>query len=132
MVTGKIQFPPSFVEVKSFSERLNKLSLTGDRTKPVSWRLSHARTAAILTADAAVDASHEASVRRAYVTLGLKEVARIATLPFPATVKKAAEAQQLTPSVKDSHDGNTDAQRQELHRGPKISLVGSRLEPLPP
>ena len=63
---------------------------------PVSSRLTHARTAAI----AAADARHEASVRRAYVTLGLKEVARIATLPFPASVNKAAGAQQLTRSVK--------------------------------
>ena len=49
---------------------------------------------------AADDARHEASVRRAYVTLGLKEVARIATLPFPTSVNKAAGAQQLTRSVK--------------------------------
>ena len=67
---------------------------------PVSSRLTHARTAAIATADAAAEARHEASVRRAYVTLGLKEVARIATLPFPASVNKAAGAQQLTRSVK--------------------------------
>ena len=63
---------------------------------PVSSRLTHARTAAI----AAADARHEASVRRAYVTLGLKEVARIATLPFAASVNKAAGEQQLTRSVK--------------------------------
>ena len=57
-------------------------------------------TAAIATADAAADARYEASVRRAYVTLGLKEEARIATLPFPASVNKAARAQQLTRLVK--------------------------------
>ena len=70
---------------------------------PVPSRLAHARTAAIAAADAAADARHEASVRRAYVTLGLKEVplvARIATLPFPASVNKAAGAQQLTRSDK--------------------------------
>ena len=67
---------------------------------PVSSRLAHARTAAIAAADAAVDARHEASVRRAYVTLDLKEVARTATLPFPASVDKAAGAQQLTRSGK--------------------------------
>ena len=66
---------------------------------PVSSRLAHARTAAIATADAAADARHEASVLRAYGTVGLKEVARIATLPFPASVNKAAGAQQLTRSV---------------------------------
>ena len=67
---------------------------------PVASRLAHVRTAAIAAADAAADARHETSVRRAYVTLGLKEVARIATLPFPASVNKAAGAQQLTRSVK--------------------------------
>ena len=66
----------------------------------MSSRLAHARTAAIATADAAADARHEASVRRAYIPLGLKDVARIATLPFPASVNKAAGAQQLIGSVK--------------------------------
>ena len=66
---------------------------------PVSSRLAHARTAAIATADAAADARHEASVRHAYATLGMKEVARIATLHFPASANKAAGAQQLTKSV---------------------------------
>ena len=67
---------------------------------PVYSRLPHARTAAIAAADAAAYARHEASVRRAYVTLGLKEVARMSTLPFPASVNEAAGAQQLTRSVK--------------------------------
>ena len=67
---------------------------------PVSSRLTHARTATVATADAAADARHEASVRPAYITLGLKAVARIATLPFPASVSKAAGVQQLTRSVK--------------------------------
>ena len=75
---------------------LSKLTVSGDRAMPVSSRLAHARTAAIAAPDAATDARHEASVRRAYVTLGLKKVARIATLPFPAYVDKAAGAQQLT------------------------------------
>ena len=91
---------PSLVNVASSAERLSKLSVTGDRAKPVSSTLAHARTAAIATADAVADARHEASVRRAYVALGLKDVARIATLLFPASVNKAAGAQQLTRSVK--------------------------------
>ena len=90
MVTGKNQVTPSFVDVSSSAERLSKLTVTGDRAMPVSSRLAHARTAAIATADTAADTRHEASVRRAYVTLGLQEVARIATLPFPASVNKAA------------------------------------------
>ena len=84
---------PSLVDVASSADRLSKLSVTGDRAKPVPSRLAQARTAAIATADAAADARHEASVRRAYVTLGLKDVACIATLPFPAPVNKAAGAQ---------------------------------------
>ena len=93
MVTGKRQVTPSLVDVVSSAERPSKLSVTGDRAIPVSSRLAYARTAAIATADAAADARHEASVRRAYVTLGLKDVACIATLPFPAPVNKAAGAQ---------------------------------------
>ena len=100
MVTGKRQVIPSLVDVASSAERLSKRSVTGDRAKPMSSRSVHARTAAIATADATADARHEASVRRAYVTLGLKEVARIATLPFPASVNKAVGAQPLTRSVK--------------------------------
>ena len=95
-MTGKRQVTPSLVDVASYAERLSKLSVTEDRAKPVSSRLAHARTAAIATADAAADARHDASVRRAYVTPSLKDVARIATLPFPASVNKAAGAQQLT------------------------------------
>ena len=66
---------------------------------PVSSRLPHTRTDAITAADVAADARHEVSVRRAYVTVGSKEVARIVTLPFPASINKVAGAQQLTRSV---------------------------------
>ena len=100
MATEHRQATPSLVDVASSAESLSKLTVTVDRPKPVSSRLAHARTAAIAAADAAADARHEASVRRAYVTLGLKEVARIATLPFLASVSKAAGAQQPTRSVK--------------------------------
>ena len=87
-MTKKRQVTPSLVDVASAAKRLSELSVTGDRAKPVSSRLVHARTAAISTADAAADARHEASVLRAYVTLGLKGVARIATLPLHAPVKR--------------------------------------------
>ena len=66
----------------------------------MSSTLAGARTSAIATADATADARHQSSVRRACVTIGLKYVARISTLPFPASVSKAAGAQQLTRSVK--------------------------------
>ena len=91
---------PSLVDVASSAERLRKPSETGDRAMPGSSRLAHARTAAIATADSAADTRHEASFRRAYVILGLNELACIATLPFPASVNKAAGEQQLTRSAK--------------------------------
>ena len=74
-MTGKRQATPCLVNVASSAERLRKLTVSGDRVMPVSSRLAHARTAAIAAADAAADARHEASVRRANVTLDLKEVA---------------------------------------------------------
>ena len=89
-MTGKRQVTPSLVDVPSSAARLSKRSVTGDRAKPVSSTLAHARTAAISTADAAADARHEATIHRAYVTSGLKDVARISALHFPASVNKAA------------------------------------------
>ena len=77
---------------------MRKLPVTGDHAKPVPSTLVHGRTDAIATADAAADATHEASVRRGYIMLGFKFIARISTLPFPASVE-AAGAQQLTRSV---------------------------------
>ena len=90
VATEHRQATPSLVDVASSAESLSKLTVTVDRAKPVSSRLAHARTAAIAAADAAADAKHETSVRRAYVTLGIKDVARIATLPFPASVSNSA------------------------------------------
>ena len=72
MVVGKGQVTPSFVDIASFAERLSKRSVTGNRAKPVPSTLSHAPTAAIATTEAVADARHEDSVRRAYVTLGMK------------------------------------------------------------
>ena len=59
MVAGKRQVTQSLVHVVSSAERLSKGSVTGNRAKPVSSTLAHARTAAITTADAAADARHE-------------------------------------------------------------------------
>ena len=131
MVTRKRQATLSLVDVVSSAERLSNLTVTGDHALPMSSRLAHARTAAIATADAAADARHEASVRRAYLTLGLKEVARIATLPFPASVNKAAGSQQLTRSVKAAM---AEMLMRSDHRctAGLLSLVGSRLGPPPP
>ena len=74
--------------------------MSGDRAKPASSTLPDARPSVIATADAAANERYEASVLRAYVTLGLIDVVRIATIPFPASLTKAAGAQLLTRSVK--------------------------------
>ena len=92
-MTGKRQVTLSLVDVASSAERLSKRSVTGDRANPVCSTSAHVCTAAITTADAVADARHEVSVRRAYVTLGLNDVARISALPFSASVNKAAGAQ---------------------------------------
>ena len=97
---GEKQVAPSLVDVASSDERLSKTSVSGDRAKPVPSTLPHARPSVIATADAAANSRHEASVLRAYVTLGPIDVVRIATIPFPASLTKAAGAQLLTRSVK--------------------------------
>ena len=84
----QLQATPSLVDVASSTERLRKLSVTEDSVKPVSSTLARARASAIATADATADARHEASVRRAYVTTGLKDVARTSALPFSASYRQ--------------------------------------------
>ena len=95
------------MDIASSAEHLSKLSVIENRDKPVSSTVARARTPAIATTNAAADGRHEASVRCAYITLGLKDVpvARIPTLPFPASVNRAAGAQQLTRSVKAAMSG---------------------------
>ena len=92
VVAEKRQVTPSLVDFASSAERLSKLSVTGDHAKPVSSTLAHDRSAAIVTAHAVADARHEASIRRACVTLDLKDVARISTLPFPPSGSEVAGA----------------------------------------
>ena len=99
-MVGKRPVTPSLVDVASSAERLSKLSVTEDRTKSVSSTLARTRTSAIAPADDAADSRHQASVRRAYVTIDLKYVARISALPFTDSINKAADAQQPTRSVK--------------------------------
>ena len=112
MATECSQAAPSLVDVASSAESLSKLTATENRAKPVSSRLAHARTAAIAAADAAADAKHETSVRRAYVTLGIKDVARIATLPFFSRLRKQRCGGTATDSIgKSNYDGNINAQR---------------------
>ena len=101
MVVGS-QLTPTLVNVPSSAERLTKLSVIGDHAKPVFSALAHARSAAIASADAFADKRCGGSVRRAYVTLSLKDAARIISLSFPASVNKAVGVQRLTLSVKEA------------------------------
>ena len=56
VVAGKRQVTPSLVNVASSAERLSKLSVTGDRVKPVSSNSAHDLAAAIATAVSVADA----------------------------------------------------------------------------
>ena len=81
---------------------LSKLTVTDDRTKPVSSELARARTSAIATAAATAKATLGDSVKRGYVKLPVTGVARICVLPFPKSLNKCDGAQQLTRSVKSA------------------------------
>ena len=99
MVAGKRQVTPFLVELASFAERLSKLTVSGDRTKPVSCDFSHGRIAELAIAAALSKSTLDDSVRRAYVELSYKDVSRISVLRFPASLNKADGTQQLTRSI---------------------------------
>ena len=99
MVAGKRQVTPSLVDIASSAERLSKLTVSDDRTKPVSSDLARERTAELATAAALAKSTLDDSVRRAYVKLSHKDVPRIYLLPFPASLNKSDGTQQLTRSV---------------------------------
>ena len=69
VVAGKRQETPSLVDIASSAERLSKLTVSGDRTKPVSSNLDRERTAELATAAALAKSTLDDSVRRAYVKL---------------------------------------------------------------
>lgn len=94
------QVVPSFVDLASSAELRSRLTMPGDRAKPVSSSVPHARTPAIDDIAAAAAARHTSTVRRAYVTFDLKDIARILTLPFPSSIYPSEAAHQLTRSVK--------------------------------
>ena len=98
-VAGNRQVTPSLVDIDSSTERLSKLTVSGDRTKPVSSDLARPRTSAIVTATATAKATLDDPVKRAYVKLRNKDVARISVLPFRTSLNKSDGAQQLTRSV---------------------------------
>ena len=86
---------PSMVDIASSAERHSKLTVWGDHIKPVSLDLARARTSAIATAAATAKAMLHDSVKRAYVKLPDKDVARISVLHFPTSLNKSDGAQQL-------------------------------------
>ena len=96
VVAGRRQVTPSLVDIASSADRLSKLTVSGDHTKPVSSDLARERTAELATAAALAKSTLDDSVRRAYVKLSHKDVSRISVLPFPASLNKSDGAQQLT------------------------------------
>ena len=72
-------------------------------TPSLSVRISaRARTAEIATAAALAKFTLGDLVRRAYIRLSNKDVSRISTLPFPASLNKSDGTQQLTRSVQSA------------------------------
>ena len=102
MVAGKSHVTPSLVDIASSTERLSKLTVSGDRTKPVSPDLARERTAELATAAALAKSTLDDSVRRAYIKLSYNGVSRISVLPFPASLNKSDGTQQLTRSVRSA------------------------------
>ena len=102
VVAGRRQVTASLVDIASSADRLSKLTVSGDHTKPVSSDLARERTAELATAAALAKCTLDDSVRRAYVKLSHKDVSRISVLPFPASLNKSDGTQQLTRSVRSS------------------------------
>ena len=102
VVAGKRQVSPSLVDIASSVERLAKLTVSGDRTKPFSLGLARERTAELATAAALSKSTLDDLVRRAYVKLSHKDVPRISVLPFPVSLNKSDGTQQLTRSVRSA------------------------------
>ena len=100
VVAGKRKVTPSLVDIASSAERLSKLTVSGDRTKPVSSDLARDRTAELAIAAALAKSTLDDSVRRDCVKLSYKDVSRISVLPFPASSNKSDGTQQLTRSVR--------------------------------
>ena len=102
MVAGTRQVTPFLVDISSSPERLRKLLVSGDHTKPVSSDLARARTAELATAAALAKSTLDDSVRRAYVKFFYKDIFRISVLLFPASLNKSDGTQQLTRSTRSA------------------------------
>ena len=115
----------------SSAERLSKLTVSGDHTKPVSSDLACARTSAIATASATAKAMFDDSVKRACVELPYEDVSRISVLPFPTSLNKSDGAQQFTHSLNlqcptFSYAATTVVQRAyDLPRGCPVRTIRS-------
>ena len=99
VVADKRQVTPSLVDIASSTERLSKLTLSDDRTNPVSSGLARERTVELATVAALAKSALDDSVRRAYDKLPHIDVSRISVLPFPASLNTSDGTQQLTRSV---------------------------------
>ena len=77
MVAENGKVTPSLVDIASSAERLGKVTVSGDDTKPVCSDLVRARASAIATAVATANSTLDYSVKRAYVKLSHNDEARI-------------------------------------------------------
>ena len=102
VVADKRQVTPSLVDIASSVERLSKLTVSGDHTKPISSDLARGRTADLAAAAALAKSTLDDSVRGAYAKLSYKDISRISVLPFPAPLNKSDGTQQLTRSVRSA------------------------------
>ena len=74
------------MDIAYSDKHLRKLTVSGDRTNPVSSDLAHEHAAELATAAALAKSTLDDSGRRAYVKLSYKDVSRICVLPFPASL----------------------------------------------
>ena len=65
---------PFLVDVVSSVERLGRLTMANDRSKPDSSNDAHTQTSEIDAAAGAAEAKHIASVKRLYVTTPLRDI----------------------------------------------------------
>ena len=114
--SSKRQVARSLAEFASSAALLGRLTMSDDRSMPVSCNHAHARTTAIDSAAAAVK-KHTADVQQAYKHLGLKDISRISVLPLLSSINPSDAAQQLTRSVRASTSDHLMIYNDGSHEG---------------
>ena len=102
VVAGNGAVTPSLVNIASSAERLSKLTASGDCTIPVSSDFPLAGSFTIAIATATAKATHDYSVKRAYLRHPNNDLLCMFFLPFPASLNNSDVAQHLTRSVRSA------------------------------